>query len=58
MNISNGDERTIERALEIAVRSVSIEDGKEFRQLLNKMREPDINKTALDGVRYDYTDNI
>lgn len=58
MDISSSDKITIERALEVAARCVSIEDGKDFRQLLKKLRESNIKESALDGIRYDYTDNI
>lgn len=57
MNISREEQITLERALEIAIRSVALEDGKEYRQLLKKFRDPGVNEAALDGIRYDYTDN-
>lgn len=50
MNISREEQITLERALEIAIRSVALEDGKEYRQLLKKFREPIVNEAALDEM--------
>lgn len=58
MQISNDDQRVLERALELAIRQVSLEDGFEFRSMLDKFKENPSKESNLDGFRYDYTDNI
>jgi hypothetical protein len=58
VQISKGDEGVIVRALELAIRQVSLEDGFEFRSMLDKFKENPSKESNLDGFRYDYTDNI
>jgi hypothetical protein len=58
LQISNDDQRVLVRALELAIRQVSLEDGFEFRSMLDKFKENPGKEANLDGFRYDYTDNI
>lgn len=58
MNFTVEDRTTLRRALELAIRQVPLEDGVEFRHLLEKLENGSQNSSSLDGFRYDYTDNF